>query len=62
LKWAPEIGAKIVIITYNIAPVAIAFAKRTTPSLLGDKLLAIMPDPTTLNTSIRVPMYSAKSF
>ena len=57
LKWAPEIGPKIEIITTNVRPVGIALPSNVIPSS-WDNLSAIIPEPTTVNTRKNDPMNS----
>ena len=59
LKCAPEIGPKIVIITYKVAPVAIALASRAVAVFPCERSSAIIPEPTTDVTSRKVPRNSA---
>ena len=60
LKWAPEIGPKIVIITNKIAPVAMVLPNKAIAVFSGDKVSPIMPEPITVANSINVPKNSDK--
>ena len=59
LKWAPEIGPKIVISTVRIAPVAMVLPSSAIASFPSARLPAMMPDPTTPASNNVVPRNSA---
>ena len=59
LKCAPETGPNIVIITYNIAKVAIALASNARAVFPCERSYAIIPDPTTVMTRRKVLKNSA---
>ena len=61
LKWAPEIGPKIEIITTNVNPVGIAFPNNVTPSS-WERWSAIIPEPTTVKTRKNDPKNSQTYF
>ena len=60
LKWAPDILINVQISAVSPAPVAIVFARRMIDVSL-DKLLAIIPDPTTTITKKLVPISSERN-
>ena len=60
LKCAPDIGAKIVIRTYNIAPVAMVLPSSAIAAFPTARFSAMMPEPTTVATSANVPRNSLK--
>jgi hypothetical protein len=60
LKWAPLTGPRVRINTPRANTVEIVFAIRATSESL-DRLLAIIPEPTTAATSKAVPRNSAKT-
>ena len=62
LKCAPDTGPRIVIIKYNIQPVAIALARSAMASLPCDKVSYITPLPAMLINSKAVPKNLAKAF
>ena len=62
LKCAPDTGPRIVIIQYNIQPVAIALARSAMASLPCDKVSYITPLPAMLINSKPVPKNLAKAF
>jgi hypothetical protein len=61
LKWAPEIGPKIEIITTNVNPVGIALPNNVTPSS-WERWSAIIPEPTTVKTRKNDPRNSQTYF
>ena len=62
LKCAPDTGPRIVIMQYNIQPVAIALGGSAMASLPCDKVSYITPLPAMLINSKAVPKNLAKAF
>ena len=62
LKCAPEIDPNILIITYNMAPVAMVFPKRAIPIFPLEIFSAMIPEPITTEINKNVPMNSARYF
>ena len=61
LKCAPDSGPRIVINTTRIAPVAMVLPSKAMATLPPASCSAMMPDPTTVATSIIVPNHSANN-
>ena len=59
LKWAPEIGPRIVISTNRMALVGIVLPSSAIAVFPADNFAAVMPEPTTVATSRPVPNASA---
>ena len=61
LKCAPEIGPNIKIKTTRIAPVAMVLPSSAIPSLFGDKVSPMIPEPITQANRKAVPISSPVS-
>src|SRR5688500_12986984 len=61
LKCAPEIGPNVRISATSAAPVAIVLASSAIASLPPASLSAMMPEPTTVASSIAVPSASERA-
>ena len=61
LKCAPEIEPQVKINATRAPPVAMAFSRSCRPTSLGERLVAMMPEPTTATISKAVPSPSASA-
>ena len=61
LKWAPEMGPKIRIMTTRIAPVASVFPRSARARFPSASRSPMMPEPTTVASKKAVPSTSATS-